>query len=140
MIRMEAEGVKVEVRAGDAVGNDLWNSTNPKRAAPKAGQVWRTDGHCRRRMGFMDDVGRSVERIRAPRTRNLRAPRPPGAGAGDEGAFVVIDVESGDYAIVADEEEAFARVGARHQGGMFFFSRIGPGGEAAPAHRIGAHH
>ena len=63
----------------------------------------------------------------------------PGLGQEDEGAFVVIDVESGDYAIAADEEEAFARVEARHQGAVFFFSRVGPGGESVPAHRIGAH-
>jgi len=60
----------------------------------------------------------------------------------DEGAFVVIEVESSDYAVAADEEEAFARVKERHPGGVFFFSRVGPNGEAVPAHRIGAgaHH
>jgi len=96
-------------------------------------------------MGFMDDVRRSVrsvERI-VPRGREIYEHRVrPGLEPEDVGAFVVIVVESGDYAIAADEEEAFARVEARHQDGVFFFSRVGPGGEAAPARRIGAgaHH
>jgi hypothetical protein len=92
-------------------------------------------------MGFMDDVRRSVERI-VPRGREIYEHRiRPGLEPEDVGAFVVIEVESDDYAIAADEE-AFARVEARHQDGVFFFSRVGPGGEAAPAHRIGAgaHH
>ena len=90
-------------------------------------------------MGFMDDMQRSVERI-VPRGQEIYEHRVrPGLGQDDEGAFVVIDVESGDYAIAADEEEAFARVEARHQGAVFFFSRVGPGGESVPAHRIGAH-
>ena len=90
-------------------------------------------------MGFVDDVQRSVERI-VPRRREIYEHRVrPGLEPEDEGAFVVIDVESGDYAIAADEEEAFARVEARHQGAVFFFSRVGPGGESVPAHRIGAH-
>jgi hypothetical protein len=87
----------------------------------------------------MDDVPTSVERI-APRGREIYEHRVrPGLEPEDEGAFVVIDVESGDYAIAADEEEAFARVKARHPGAVFF-SRVGLDGEAAPAHRIGAHH
>ena len=90
-------------------------------------------------MGFVDDMQRSVERI-VPRGREIYEHRVrPGLGQEDEGAFVVIDVESGDYAIAADEEEAFARVEARHQGAVFFFSRVGPGGESVPAYRIGAH-
>jgi hypothetical protein len=90
-------------------------------------------------MGFVDDMQRSVERI-VPRGREIYEHRVrPGLGQEDEGAFVVIDVESGDYSIAADEEEAFARVEARHQGAVFFFSRVGPGGESVPAHRIGAH-
>jgi hypothetical protein len=90
-------------------------------------------------MGFVDDMQRSVERI-VPRGREIYEHRVrPGLGQEDEGAFVVIDVESGDYAIAADEEEAFARVEARHQGAVFYFSRVGPGGESVPAHRIGAH-
>jgi hypothetical protein len=101
--------------------------------------VSRTDGRWRRRMGFVDDMQRSVERI-VPRGREIYEHRVrPGLGQEDEGAFVVIDVESGDYAIAADEEEAFARVEARHQGAVFYFSRVGPGGESVPAHRIGAH-
>jgi hypothetical protein len=89
-------------------------------------------------MGFVDDVRRSVERI-VPRGREIYERRVrPGLRQEDEGAFVVIDVESGDYAIASDEEEALARVEARHPNGVFFFSRVGPGGEAAPAHRIGA--
>jgi len=89
-------------------------------------------------MEFVDDVPRSVERI-VPRGREIYEHSiRPGLGQEDEGAFVVIDVESGDYAIAADEEVAFARVEARRQGGVFFFSRVGPGGEAVPAHRIGA--
>lgn len=86
----------------------------------------------------MNDVRRSVEQI-VPRGREIYEHHVrPGLEPEDEGAFVVIDVESGDYAIAVDEEEAFARVEARHQGGVFFFSRVGPGGEAVPAHRIGA--
>jgi hypothetical protein len=90
-------------------------------------------------MGFVDDMQRSVERI-VPRGREIYEHRVrPGLGQEDEGAFVVIDVESGDYAIAADEDEAFARVEARHRGAVFYFSRVGPGGESVPAHRIGAH-
>jgi hypothetical protein len=90
-------------------------------------------------MGFVDDMQRSVARI-VPRGREIYEHRVrPALGQEDEGAFVVIDVESGDYAIAADEEEAFARVEARHQGAVFYFSRVGPGGESVPAHRIGAH-
>jgi hypothetical protein len=90
-------------------------------------------------MGLVDDMQRSVERI-VPRGREIYEHRVrPELGQEDEGAFVVIDVESGDYAIAADEDEAFARVEARHQGAVFYFSRVGPGGESVPAHRIGAH-
>jgi hypothetical protein len=86
----------------------------------------------------MDNVRRPVEWI-VPRGREIYEHRVrPGLGQEDEGAFVVIDVESGDYAIAAYEAEALARVEARHQGAVFFFSRVGPGGEAVPAHRIGA--
>jgi len=89
-------------------------------------------------MGFIDDVQRSEERI-VPRGREIYERRVrPGLRQEDEGSFVVIDVESGDYEVAADEEEAFARVEARRQGAVFFFSRVGPGGEAVPAHRIGA--
>ena len=90
----------------------------------------------------MDDAQRSVEWI-VPRGREIYEHRiRPGLGWKDEGAFVVVDVESGDYEVAAEEEDAFARLEARHQGGVFFFSRVGPGGEAVPAHRIGAgaHH
>jgi hypothetical protein len=90
-------------------------------------------------MRIMDEVRRSEEQI-VPRGREIYEHRVrPGLGQEDEGAFVVIDVESGDYAIAADEDEAFARVEARHQGAVFYFSRVGPGGESVPAHRIGAH-
>jgi hypothetical protein len=89
-------------------------------------------------MGFMDEIRRSEEQI-VPRGREIYEHRVrPGLRQEDEGAFVVIDVESGDYEVAADEEEAFARVEARRQGAVFFFSRVGPGGEAVPAHRIGA--
>jgi hypothetical protein len=85
----------------------------------------------------MDDVQRSVEWI-VPRGREIYEHRVrPGLGREDEGAFVVVDVESGDYEVAADEEDAFTRLEARHQGGLFFFSRVGPGGDAVPAHRIG---
>src|SRR5919112_5226641 len=91
-----------------------------------------------RRIGFMDDARRSEERI-VPRGREIYERRVrPGLRQEDEGAFVVIDVDSGDYEVAADEEEAFTRVQARRQGTVFFFSRVGPGGEAVPAHRIGA--
>ncbi len=89
-------------------------------------------------MGIMDSFQGSEERI-VPRGREIYERRVrPGLRQEDEGAFVVIDVESGDYEVAADEEEAFARVEARRQGAMFFFSRVGPEGEAVPAHRIGA--
>ena len=89
-------------------------------------------------MGFVDDVRRSAERI-VPLGREIYEHRVrPGLRREDEGAFVVIDVDSGDHAIAADEEEAFARIEARHRGAVFFFTRVGPGGEAVPAHRIGA--
>jgi hypothetical protein len=97
-----------------------------------------TDGRCRRKMEFVDDVQRSVERI-VPRGQEIYEHRVrPRLRQEDEGAFVAIDVESGDCAIASDEEEASARVEARRQGAVFFFSRVGPGGEAVPAHRIGA--
>jgi hypothetical protein len=89
-------------------------------------------------MRIMDEVRRSGEQI-VPRGREIYEHRVrPGLRQEDEGAFVVIDVDSGDYEVAADEEEAFARVEARRRGGVFFFSRIGPGGEAVPANRIGA--
>ncbi len=56
----------------------------------------------------------------------------------DEGKFVVIDVQSGDYEVSDDEEEAFARAEGDHPGAVFFFSRVGSGGSLKPAHRIGA--
>ena len=103
-------------------------------------QTSRPDGRCRRRMMLMDNIRRSVERI-VPRGREIYEHRVrPGLGQEDEGAFVAIDVESGDYAIDSDEEEASARAEARHPDAVFFFSRVGPGGEAVPAHRIGAHY
>jgi len=89
-------------------------------------------------MRFMDEIRVSEEQI-VPRGREIYERRVrPELRQEDEGAFVVIDVESGDYEVAADEEEAFARVEARHPGSVFFFSRVGPGGEAVPAHRIGA--
>ena len=89
-------------------------------------------------MLFMDNTRRSedwiVLRGREIYERRVR----PGLGQAEEGAFVVIDVESGDYEVAADEEEAFAGVEARRPGAVFFFSRVGESGEAVPAHRIGA--
>src|SRR5215203_4787563 len=80
-------------------------------------------GRCRRRIWFMDEVQRSEEWI-VPRGREIYERRVrPGLQQEDEGAFVVIDVESGDYEVAADEEEAFARLEARRQGDVFFFCR-----------------
>ena len=56
----------------------------------------------------------------------------------DEGNFVVIEVEGGDYEISKHEEEAFARAEGKHPDAVFFFTRVGPGGAPAPAHRIGS--
>jgi hypothetical protein len=86
----------------------------------------------------MDDIRGSEERI-VPRGREIYERRVrPELRQEDEGTFVVIEVESGDYEVAADEEEAFTRLEARRQGAEFFFCRVGPGGEAVPAHRIGA--
>lgn len=62
----------------------------------------------------------------------------PGLGPEDEGGFVVIDVESGDYEISKDEEEAFARAEERHPEALFYVLRVGRGGAPLPAYRIGA--
>ena len=57
---------------------------------------------CRRRMGFMDDIQGAEERI-VPRGREIYERRVcPGLRQEDEGASVVIDVESGDYEGAAD--------------------------------------
>ncbi len=61
----------------------------------------------------------------------------PNLGPEHEGAFVVIDVESGHHEISNDEEEAFARAEEKHPDALFFFTRVGPGGAPVPAHRIG---
>ena len=53
-------------------------------------------------MGFMDDIQGAEERI-VPRGREIYERRVcPGLRQEDEGASVVIDVESGDYEGAAD--------------------------------------
>ena len=103
-------------------------------------QTFLPDCNCKRRILFMENIRRSEEQI-VPRGQEIYERRVrPGLGQAEEGAFVVIDIESGDYEVAVDEEEAFAGMEARRPGAVFFFSRVGPEGEAVPAHRIGARH
>src|SRR3954453_1725069 len=75
---------------------------NPKVAAPKAGRACRTEGHCLRRMGAMDDAGRAAERI-VPRGRGIHERRVrPGPEREDGGASVATEVEGGEDAIAGD--------------------------------------
>ena len=62
----------------------------------------------------------------------------PKLGPEHEGSFVVIDVESGDFEVSKNEDEAFARAEEKHPGALFFFSRVGPGGVSLPTHRVGS--
>lgn len=63
----------------------------------------------------------------------------PGLRPEDEGKFVVVDVLGGEYAIDAEEEEAFARVSKQADPeALFYFARIGKDLAQVPAHRIGA--
>ena len=87
----------------------------------------------------MRDMKPSVpEEEIVPRGREIYESRiRPELKPGDEGAFVVVEVESGDYEVSKDEEEAFARAEAKHPDAVFFFTRVGPEGIHVPAHRIG---
>jgi hypothetical protein len=44
---------------------------------------------------------------------------------GQEGKIVAIEVESGDYFVGADIDEAYRQAAARHPGKLFFFKRVG---------------
>jgi hypothetical protein len=50
---------------------------------------------------------------------------------------VAIDVESGDYEVSDDDDEAFGRLEERHPKAVFFVLRVGPEGAPRPAYRIG---
>lgn len=62
----------------------------------------------------------------------------PKLGPEDEGKFVVIDVQTGDYQVADDEERAFERAEKKHPHALFFVLRIGPGAAERPAYRVGA--
>ncbi len=67
----------------------------------------------------MDEIRVSEEQI-VPGGREIYERRiRPQLRQEDEGTFVVIDVETGDYEVAADEEEAFTRLEARRQGAVF---------------------
>ncbi len=51
-----------------------------------------------------------------------------------DGRFLVVDVDSGEYALADDELEAFARVREKTPEGVLFLIRVGH----RAAHRIGA--
>jgi hypothetical protein len=61
--------------------------------------------------------------------RRLRATLEPE----NRGEFLVIDIETGDYELDADEVEAVRRAMARHPEGARYIKRVG----YATAHRIG---
>jgi hypothetical protein len=58
----------------------------------------------------------------------------PDLKGGEEGKFVVIDIESGDYEIDSDELAASDRLLARHPQAQFWLRQIG----SRYAHRFGA--
>lgn len=62
----------------------------------------------------------------------------PRLGPEHEGAFVVIDVETGDYEVSDDDEVAFERAEEKRPETAFFVLRVGPEGASRPAYRIGA--
>lgn len=62
----------------------------------------------------------------------------PRLGSEHEGEFVVVDVESGDYEVAEDDEEAFERMEERWPDAVFFVLRVGPDGASRPAYRIGS--
>jgi len=45
--------------------------------------------------------------------------------AGDRGKFLVLDVESGDYELDADEIAAVKRARTKHPGAAFYILRVG---------------
>lgn len=62
----------------------------------------------------------------------------PKLGVEDEGKLVIVDVESGDFEVSDDENEASERLEKRRPGAMAFILRVGPTGASRPAYRIGA--
>lgn len=62
----------------------------------------------------------------------------PKLGPEHEGKFVVVDVESGDYEVSDDDEEADGRLEKRRPGALTFILLVGPDGGSRPAYRIGA--
>lgn len=62
----------------------------------------------------------------------------PQLGSEHEGKFVVVDVESGDYEVSDDDNEAFERMEERRPDTVFFILRVGRDGASRPAYRIGA--
>ncbi len=62
----------------------------------------------------------------------------PTLGPENEGSFVVVDVETGDYEVSADENEASERMEGRRPDTVFFVLRVGPDGASRPAYRIGS--
>ncbi len=62
----------------------------------------------------------------------------PKLGSEHEGKFIVVDVESGDYEVSDDENEADGRLEKRRPGALTFILRVGRDGASRPAYRIGA--
>ena len=56
-------------------------------------------------------------------------------GPGNEGKFLVVDIESGDYEIDGDDAQATKRLLAKHPGGVLYGVRIGQ----PTAYRLGRH-
>ena len=52
-----------------------------------------------------------------------------------QGQFVVVDIETGDYEIDAEDVQALQRAKAKHPDGAFYIVRIG----APTAYRLGVH-
>lgn len=51
-----------------------------------------------------------------------------------DGEFLVVDVETGDYAVDEDQDLAFERAEAKNPEGLFYLMRVG----RRAAHRIGS--
>jgi hypothetical protein len=49
----------------------------------------------------------------------------PSVGAGHEGEFAAIDIETGEYEVDVDEREASGRLRARHPNAQIWLRRIG---------------
>lgn len=61
----------------------------------------------------------------------------PKLGSEHEGKLVIVDVESGDYEVSDDENEASGRLEKRRPGALTFILRVGRDGVPRPAYRIG---